>query len=196
MTQLILASQSVYRKQLLKRLGVTFTCQASHINEAQQPNEPADQLCKRLAREKALAVISEIKDSIIIGSDQVCACENEILGKPGNKVSAAEQLRLCSGNTVTFYTGLFVFDQSTNTEYEALDVTKVVFRDLTSQEISNYLEADQPYDCAGSFKVESLGVALFEKVCSEDPTALIGLPLIRLCEILRTCKADPLASKR
>ena len=193
MTQLILASQSVYRRQLLQRLNLPFISVVSEIDETAYVDEKPSDLAQRLAKEKAEAVVKSHTHAIIIGSDQVCAAGEHVLGKSGGFDRAVEQLMLCSGKTVHFYTAVCVIDPKTGQLHEAVDTTEVVFRSLDEEHIAAYLHKDTPYDCAGSFKVESLGVALFERVRSEDPTALIGLPLIRLCDMLRSCGMDPLA---
>lgn len=194
MTQLVLASESVYRKQLLQRLRVPFACMAPHLDETAEPEELPHQLATRLAREKAQVIAKQTQGAVIIGSDQVCACGADILGKPGNQQLAQQQLMACSGRAVMFFTALYVFDQRTEKAYNVMDTTEVVFRQLSTQEIQAYLRLDEPYDCAGSFKVEQLGVTLFNAVNSQDPTALIGLPLIQLGKILRRCGINPLGS--
>lgn len=187
MTQrsIILASSSIYRKELLERLNLKFTCVSPDIDETQLKNENIVDLVKRLALEKAKAVANMGEQGLIIASDQALACNKQILGKPGNIKNAIKQLTMMSSQTITFQTSLCVYDTKTQ-EYQ-LDVIPftVYMRKLTEQEIARYLETEQPFNCAGSFKSEGLGITLFEKMEGEDPNALIGLPLIRLCEFLR-----------
>ena len=182
--QIILGSTSPYRKELLGRLGLAFESAAPDIDETRLTDEMPQALVARLAEEKAKAVAENYADSLIIGSDQVAVLNNEVLGKPGNHEKAASQLEKASGETVTFYTGLCLYN--TATKNLQLDVVpfNVVFRKLTRDQIEQYLKAEQPYNCAGSFKSEGLGVVLFERLEGEDPSALIGLPLIRLCRML------------
>ena len=182
--QIILGSTSPYRKELLGRLGLAFESAAPDIDETRLTDEMPQALVARLAEEKAKAVAENYTDSLIIGSDQVAVLNNEVLGKPGNHEKAVSQLEKASGETVTFYTGLCLYN--TATKNLQLDVVQfnVVFRKLTRDQIEQYLKAEQPYNCAGSFKSEGLGVVLFERLEGEDPSALIGLPLIRLCRML------------
>ena len=183
--QIILASSSVYRKQLLERLGLIFTCISPDIDEQILADEfPAD-LVMRLAREKSLAVHERNSDAIIIGSDQVAVNDNTILNKPGNHELATRQLQQLSGKSVDFLTGICVI-HSDNIQLDYVTYS-VKFRKLDKACIENYLLQDKPYDCAGSFKSEGLGISLLESMSGSDPSALIGLPLIRLCEMLRSC---------
>ncbi|MBT6115721.1 MAG: septum formation protein Maf [Porticoccaceae bacterium] len=199
MQNLILASSSSYRKSLLERLQISFTCVSPDLDERAHTNESAQAQAVRLASEKAQAVALKYPEATIIGSDQVaelCTVEpkdphlnqssnesSRVLGKPGNHQRAVEQLSAQSGQVVKFYTAVTVLAQGVSSS--ALDITEVKFRDLTSTEIESYLKADTPYNCAGSFKAESLGISLFESVNSSDPSALIGLPLIKLSQLLR-----------
>lgn len=182
--QIVLASTSPYRKELLQRLGLPFETAAPDLDETRLADEPPQALVARLAEEKAKAVARNYSDSLIIGSDQVAVLDNEVLGKPGNHDKAVLQLSKASGKAVTFYTGLCLYNTTSN--HLQVDVVpfNVFFRKLSQNQIENYLNAEQPYDCAGSFKSEGLGVALFERMEGEDPSALIGLPLIRLCRML------------
>jgi septum formation protein len=190
MNQLVLASSSSYRKLLLERLNLPFECMAAELDESRRNNESAQDLALRLATEKAQAIASHYPDAVIIGSDQVAelllqpdSANNPVLGKPGNHQQAVAQLIAQSGRTVKFYTAIAVLNAS---QIEtAVDITEVRFRQLELDEIERYLQADKPYDCAGSFKAESLGISLFESVDSSDPTSLIGLPLIKLTQLLR-----------
>lgn len=181
--QLILASTSAYRKTLLARLGVPFECISPNFDESLSPSLAPASLVEYNSRGKAAAVAKVFPGACIIASDQIALCEQRALGKPGNFTKAAEQLRQMSGKRITFLTGLAVY-HGTNRHYECIPYD-VEMRQLSDQEISTYLEREQPFDCAGSFKSEGLGIALFERMCGDDPTALIGLPLIRLSQIIK-----------
>ncbi|MCG8324453.1 MAG: Maf family nucleotide pyrophosphatase [Thiotrichales bacterium] len=182
---LILASASPYRQQLLRRLGLPFSCVVSGVDESAQPAEVAHALVERLAMAKARAVAVDHPQAVIIGSDQVLSCGGEILGKPGNHARAGEQLRKMSGQMAVFSTGICVLDPRTGSaQADVIDV-EVLFRKLDNDEIERYLLAEQPYDCAGSFKSEQLGISLTAGIRGDDPTALVGLPLVRLSEMLR-----------
>lgn len=183
--KLILASGSRYRKALLERLGIPFDTANPDIDETPQPGERAQALAARLALAKARAAAGHARGQLIIGSDQTASCNGVLLGKPGNIERAAIQLRTQSGNTVTFHTSLALLDTRDGSHLLHTDTTCVHFRALGDDEIQRYLEREQPWDCAGSFKVESLGISLFESIDSRDPTALQGLPLIALCRMLR-----------
>jgi len=182
--RLILASTSPFRRELLMRLGLPFSTQAPDADESRQPDEDAPALVARLAELKAQAVARHEPAALIIGSDQAAVLDGEIIGKPGDHERAAAQLRRASGRTVTFYTGLCLLDSASGQRQIATDLFKVVFRRLTPAMIESYLRREQPYHCAGSFKSEGLGIALFERLEGDDPTSLIGLPLIRLTRIL------------
>lgn len=184
MTQLVLASTSPYRKALLQRLGLAFQTVAPNIDESIQDKESPQQLVARLAEAKARAVANEFPHALIIGSDQVAVLDGEILGKPGNHTSATKQLQNASGKLVVFYTGLCLYDNQNDKAQVAVVPYSVLFRSLSDMEIESYLQCEQPYDCAGSFKSEGLGISLFDRMEGEDPNALIGLPLIRLCSLL------------
>lgn len=193
--RLILGSSSPYRKALLERLNLAFECLSPNIDETPLANETPEALVNRLAQEKAQAIITQIKqttDSVIITSDQVACLEGEILGKPHTRDNAIAQLSLFSGKKVDFITSLNVLDTSNNASYLTTSHYSVHFRELKKEEISGYIDIEQPLDCAGSFKCEGLGVALFHKMEGDDPNALIGLPLIRLCDSLRHCDINPL----
>lgn len=183
--KILLASTSSFRRALLERLQLPFTCMPPAVDESPQRGETADALVARLAYSKARAVGLQYPESIVIGSDQVAAVESTILGKPGDHARACAQLQQLSGKSVRFYTGLCVMAVGPGMQYEHTDVTRVQFRKLTDEEIERYLRAEQPYQCAGSFKSEGLGISLFERIESEDPSALIGLPMIALCRFLR-----------
>ena len=192
--KLLLASSSTYRRELLDRLGVAFACKSPDVDETRQPGESAETLVVRLAQMKAKALSHEFHNHLIIGSDQVACVTGTVLGKPGTAAKACEQLAMLSGQTVHFYTGLALLNPETNRLQSAMDTTDVVFRDLTTDEIEAYVEREQPLDCAGSFKSEGLGVALFQRIATYDPAALIGLPLVKLCEMLRAEGLNPLTS--
>ncbi|WP_407635765.1 Maf family protein [Kangiella aquimarina] len=182
---IILASSSPYRKELLGRILEDFDAVPPDIDETPFPDEEPIELVARLAQQKALAIAVNHPEALVIGSDQVCVLNNQILGKPGTMDKAIEQLKACSGQTVTFYTSLCVTSANETAQNTTVVATKVQFRQLAETEIISYLEKEQPLDCAGSFKCEGLGIVLFEAIESKDPTALIGLPLIALSTKLR-----------
>jgi septum formation protein len=191
---LILGSTSRYRRELLQRLHVPFETAAPQVDETPQPGEAPAALALRLALAKARAVAALHPRAVVIGSDQVADLDGAPIGKPGSHERAAEQLRRMSGRTVVFHTALAVVHAATGqTEVDSAPV-RVRFRELNEAEIERYLRIDEPYDCAGSAKCESLGVALLESIDSDDPTALVGLPLIRTCAMLRRAGFDPLLS--
>lgn len=184
MLPLLLASSSVYRRQLLARLGLPFVCSSPDIDESRRPDEAALDLVKRLAREKAQALASSHPAHPIIGSDQVAVLGERILGKPHTFENAREQLLAASGARVSFMTGLAVLNSQTGTcQVDCVPFT-VHMRTLDPARIERYLLAEQPYDCAGSFKAEGLGVSLFQSTEGPDATSLVGLPLIRLVDML------------
>jgi len=182
--RLILASTSPFRRELLTRLGLPFTVQAPAVDETRRPGETAPELVARLAEWKAAAVARTEPAALIIGSDQVAVLEGVIIGKPGDHQRAVAQLQQASGRTVVFYTGLCLLDSASGQRQIAVEEFRVVFRVLTPAMIERYLRREQPYQCAGSFKSEGLGIALFERLVGDDPTSLIGLPLIRLTGML------------
>ena len=184
---LVLASTSAYRRELLGRLGIPFRQQSPQTDETALPGEAPAQLAMRLAAAKARAVAASNPNALIIGSDQVADCAGTVLGKPGDIERARRQLRASSGACVVFHTALCLVDTRgpSAREFHAIDTTTVAFRHLGDEEIEHYLLRETPFDCAGSFKSEGLGIALFERIDSQDPTALIGLPLIALCRLLR-----------
>jgi septum formation protein len=186
---LILASTSRYRKDLLGRLGLTFTCIAPGVEEAAGRDEPPAALVARLARAKAAAVAARHPEAWVIGSDQVAVlgpgASETILGKPGTEVRCREQLLNCSGRSVDFLTAVSVIRQQSGSLHEFTDTTTVRFRALDRTTIERYVAKERPLDCAGGFKSEGLGVTLCESIDSADPSALIGLPLIRLSAALR-----------
>lgn len=182
---LILASTSPYRKLLLDRLGIEFETRSPDIDETPRNGESANELVTRLAREKARSIATKHPDSVVIGSDQVAVCDGAIVGKAGSVTGAREQLQAFSGRAVQFLTAVCVIDASSDFLYEATVPTDVRFRALTADEIRRYVEHDNPIDCAGSFKSESLGIGLLSAMTSDDPTSIVGLPLIAVSEALR-----------
>lgn len=180
---LILASTSVYRRQLLERLRLPFQTARPQVDEAALPGEPPLATARRLAQAKARAIAAQAPGSWVIGSDQVADLDGQALGKPGNRNAAIAQLRAMSGRQVRFHTAVCV--SRDRRDLAALDTTTVTLRALAEAEIERYLDAEQPFDCAGSFKCEGLGVALFDAIDTRDPTALIGLPLIATAALLR-----------
>jgi len=189
---LVLASTSRYRRALLERLGLPFDVAAPGIDEAALPGESPRATALRLSEAKARAVAGRYPDALVIGSDQVADCAGRPIGKPGDRARAFAQLRELSGRTVIFHTGLALVDaRSGRCRSELVDIAST-FRPLTDDEIGAYLDREQPYDCAGSVKSEALGIALFDRIESDDPTALIGLPLIALTRLLRAEGVDAL----
>lgn len=184
MTEIILASSSPFRRMILDKLNLPYSCVSPDIDESALPDESPAELVARLAAAKAAKVAESHKDALIIGSDQVAVLGSEILGKPGTHERAVEQLQKLSGQTVTFLTGLCLLNSKTGRYQTEVVPFKVVFRSLNDVMIENYLQAEKPYNCAGSFKSEALGIVLFEKLEGEDPNTLIGLPLIRLVRML------------
>ncbi|KAF1687513.1 septum formation inhibitor Maf [Pseudoxanthomonas broegbernensis] len=180
---LILASTSPYRRQLLERLRLPFQCVGPGTDERPRPAEPPADLAPRLAAAKAAAVAASRPDAWVIGSDQCADLEGRILGKPGGREAAIAQLAAASGRTVDFHTAVCL--RRGDRVLAAADLTRVRFRRLDAAEIARYVDAERPYDCAGSFKCEGLGIALFEAIETRDPTALVGLPLIALTGLLR-----------
>lgn len=183
--KIILASSSPYRRELLAKLGLTFQWQSPDIDERPSPGESPEALVARLAQEKARAIARTHDDALIIASDQVAVLNGQILGKPGNHANAVKQLNAASGQPVKFLTSLALLNShSGGIQIEVVPFT-VHFRPLTASEIENYLQKEQPYNCAGSFKSEALGIALFDRLEGDDPNTLIGLPLIRLIRMLK-----------
>ena len=179
----VLASTSPFRKELLQRLGIPFTTAAPDIDESPLADETPEALVRRLSESKARAV-GQSRQALIIGSDQVATTGSDILGKPGIHARAVEQLRGLSGRLVTFHTGLCLLNNISGEVQVDVIPFRVQFRQLDEGQIERYLQADQPYNCAGSFKSEGLGITLFERMDGEDPSALVGLPLIRLTAML------------
>lgn len=184
MTRLILASSSPFRKAILDKLNLVYEAVSPDIDETRSDTETPEQYVARLAEQKARALQTAYPDALIIGSDQTAIVKNETIGKPGNYENAFRQLTDASGHKITFLTGLSLLNSNTGTCETDVIPFHVHFRALTPAMIDNYLQAEQPYDCAGSFKSEGLGIALFDKLEGDDPNTLIGLPLIRLIRML------------
>ena len=185
MPTLVLASTSRYRRELLARFGLPFDTSRPEVDETPTPGERADALAARLGRAKALAVAAGLdRDAWVIGSDQAAEVEGRLLGKPGGRSAAIAQLQAMRGRRVRFHTSIALANADGRV-LEALDLTEVAMRDLDDGEIARYVDAEQPFDCAGSFKAEGLGITLFDAIESRDPTALIGLPLIATARLLR-----------
>jgi MAF protein len=185
--ELVLASSSPYRRELLARLGLPFRWDAPEIDERPLAGEDADATTLRLAAAKARAVAPRHPGALVIASDQLCSLEGRISGKPGTSAAAVETLRRASGKAVAFHTALVVLDTRSARLLRVLERYTVHFRDLSMEEIEDYVRREQPLDCAGAFKSEGLGIALFSRLQGEDPNALVGLPLIALCALLRQC---------
>ncbi|MGH8188237.1 MAG: Maf family protein [Steroidobacteraceae bacterium] len=183
--KLVLASTSTHRKKLLERLGLPFTVAAPNVDETPLPGESAVELVRRLARSKAEVVAQRSTKSLVVGSDQLAVCGRDALGKPGSGDRAIAQLKSLSGQRVVFHTAIHVVNSESGANEGYVDLTTVHFRQLGDEEIRRYVARDKPYDSAGGFKIEALGISLFDRVDSLDPTALIGLPLIWLCSALR-----------
>lgn len=192
MPRLILASTSPWRRALLEKLAIPFECAAPDVDETPMSGEAPRHLVSRLAQAKAQSLAHRFPDHLIIGSDQICVLDGEITGKPLTEEKVRQQLTKASGNIVTFYTGLALYNSATGhlqTEVEPFDVH---FRHLSETEIEDYVRKERPLHCAGSFKSEGLGIALFERLEGRDPNTLIGLPLIALCQMLRREEMNPL----
>ena len=190
--KIILASSSPYRQTILKKLHIPFSCAAPNINESAVSGESISAQVERLAKVKALA-IATIKTNIksyVIGTDQLASFNGQVLGKPGDFATAKQQLTMFSGQTVKFYTGLCLVHSAKNQLAQIVETFDVTFKHLTEDQISTYLRIEQPYDCAGSFKCEGLGIALFESLNGRDPNTLIGLPLIALIDLFNNLSVD------
>ena len=183
--RLILASGSPYRRELLGRLGLPFTVQTPGTDESVRAGEGPAERARRLALAKALSLAPSHPEAVLIGSDQVAVCGGELLHKPGNAARCVAQLRQLSGNAAVFYTAVAIAGPAAAAPLQFLDTTTVEFRSLSDDEIQRYVAAEQPFDCAGGFRCEGLGISLFARLQSEDPTGLIGLPLIELAAALR-----------
>ncbi len=183
---LVLGSTSRYRRELLTRITRNFRVVAPEVDEQRMPHESPRALAVRLARTKAVAVATKCPGAVVIGSDQVAELDGDALGKPGSVDNAIAQLTRCSGRDVVFHSALCVVDgRAAPLTFEIVDTTRVRFRALARVEIARYVDTEKPLDCAGAFKSEGLGIALFESIDSNDPTGLVGLPLIALCALLR-----------
>lgn len=181
--KLVLASSSPYRRELLERLGIAFEQASPDVDESRRDGESGEALAARLATLKAAALADRYPDAWILASDQVATVNGEILGKPGSPEAAVEQLGRCTGRPIEFHTAVCL--RSREASHQHIDHTRVIFRPLSRAEIERYVERERPLDCAGSFKAEGLGIALFQAVESRDPTGLIGLPLIAVADMLR-----------
>ena len=190
--KLILASSSPYRERLLARLGIPFTCQSPDLDESELGAEEPEAMAQRLALAKARHVSMSNPGDWVIGSDQVASLEGVILHKPVTHEKAAQQLRASSGKRVDFFTGVALVGGPENREQFHVEHFSVYFQTLSDEAIDAYLRREKPYDCAGSFKCEGLGIVLFEKLSGDDPSSLEGLPLIALTRLLRDVKIDPL----
>ena len=182
--RLVLASTSPFRRALLGRLGLPFEVAAPAVDESRLPGESPEALVLRLSEAKARAVAAQLGEALVIGSDQVAVIDGEVLGKPGNRERAIAQLTRASGRRVTFLTGLSLVDAASGRARTLCELFHVHFRKLSPDQIARYLDREQPFNCAGSFKSEGYGITLFERLEGDDPNALIGLPLIRLVELL------------
>ena len=183
---IVLASSSPYRRQILERINLSFTCHTPGVDESVLPGESAPDLVARLALAKAKAVAAHYPDGLIIGADQVADHRGEIIGKPDDHEDAVRQLRSMSGSSLTLYSGVVLYDAAANDNYQsAVEPFVVEFRELDDDLIERYLKAEQPYDCCGSLKAEGPGIALLKRLHGNDPNALVGLPLIRLLEMLQ-----------
>lgn len=187
---IILASESKYKKGILQKLGFPFTCHSPCIDETAQDNEQPQDLVIRLAQEKAMTIAQLHPDSFVIAADQVASFENHVLGKPGDEENALQQLMLFSGNRVNFINGLALYDPKTRKTHHLYEVFTVCFRKLTEKECLLYIRKEKPFDCAGSFKSEGLGILLFEALSGRDPNALVGLPLIGLRELFEQANVN------
>lgn len=185
MPKIVLASTSPYRRELLGRLGLSFEVANPQTDETALPGEAPEALALRLSEAKARAVAKNFPDALIIGSDQVAVMDGSVFGKPGDHERAVEQLRRLRGQTVNFFTGLCLLNAATGHAHVQGVPTLVTFRDLSDNEIESYLQREQPYNCAGAAKSEGLGIALLSSMRGDDPNALVGLPLIALCDMLR-----------
>ncbi|MBY6188594.1 Maf-like protein [Marinobacter hydrocarbonoclasticus] len=189
---LVLGSTSPFRRELLQKLGLPFVCDKPEVDETALEGESAQALVARLAEAKAKAVAERHPDALVIGSDQVAVVAGTILGKPHTHDKAVAQLTAASGEVVTFYTGLCLYNSETGQAQTLVEPFEVAFRNLSAAQIEGYLNAEQPYNCAGSFKSEGLGIMLFDRLTGRDPNALIGLPLISLGELLANEGVDVL----
>ena len=189
---LVLASTSPFRRELLARLGIPFSVANPATDETPLPGETPEQTALRLSEAKARAVAAQHPDALVIGSDQVACLDGQVFGKPGNHANAVAQLQAMRGRTVNFFTGLCLLNTKSGQAHVRGVSTRITFRELSDDEIENYLRREQPYHCAGSAKSEGLGIALIARMEGEDPNSLIGLPLIALCDLLRLENCFPI----
>lgn len=194
--KLVLASQSPYRRMALEQLGLSFECDAPHIDETPEDGEPIADLVRRLSIEKVRTVARRHPDALVLGGDQCATIDGRILGKPGNFDNAFEQLKRCSGRAIEFHSGMCLKKSDDENVLFSDNITRVVFRELSDDEIRAYIQADEPFDCAGSIRCEKLGTALLERIENNDPTSLMGLPLITLCGMLRECGVNVIPPAR
>tara|TARA_R110002153_G_scaffold6556_5_gene29953 strand:+ start:1049 stop:1654 length:606 start_codon:yes stop_codon:yes gene_type:complete len=190
--KIILASSSTYRQSILKKLHIPFSCVAPNVDESSVEAESISDQVQRLAKDKALIIATQKahNDSYVIGSDQLASFNGQVLGKPGDFITAKQQLLMFSGQTVRFYTGLCLVHSANKQISQLVETFDVTFKTLTENQISTYLQIEEPYDCAGSFKCEGLGIALFESLHGRDPNTLIGLPLIALMDLFNSMDVD------
>jgi len=192
MQQLILGSSSPFRAEILAKIGLPFITASPDIDESQLEGETPEQLVKRLSEQKALAIAIKYPASLIIGSDQVAVLDGQVLGKPGDHENAVKQLTASAGKTVKFLTGLALYNSQTKHMQSLVEPFEVSFKTITAKQIEFYLQQEQPYQCAGSFKSEGFGISLFSKLHGDDPNSLIGLPLIKLIQLLAVEGIDTL----
>ncbi len=183
-TRIVLASSSRYRQQLVSQLGIHAECHAPNIDETPLNTEKPTETALRLAQQKAAHVANQHKDALVIGSDQVADLDGIVLGKPGDRNRTIEQLQACSGKTLRFHTGLCLINSQSGRQQDCIETFTVCFRPLTTEQITRYVDKEPAFDCAGGFKMEGLGITLFERLSGDDPNTLIGLPLIRLVDFL------------
>lgn len=183
-TRIVLASSSRYRQQLVSQLGIHAECHAPNIDETPLNTEKPTETALRLAQQKAAHVANQHKDALVIGSDQVADLDGIALGKPGDRIRTIEQLQACSGKTLRFHTGLCLINSQSGRQQDCIETFTVCFRTLTTEQITRYVDKEPAFDCAGGFKMEGLGITLFERLSGDDPNTLIGLPLIRLVDFL------------
>ncbi|RUO61757.1 septum formation inhibitor Maf [Pseudidiomarina marina] len=195
MASIVLASTSPFRRELLKKVVKNFTVAAPLVDETPQQQEAPEHLVERLAIAKAKALAADYPAHVLIGSDQVAVVDGKILGKPGTSENAVKQLQMMRGKTVTFLTGLAVYDSAEQRLQSAVEPFHVTFRDISDAEIAAYVQREQPLNCAGSFKSEALGISLFSRLHGDDPNTLVGLPLIRLLAMLREWGINPLVDE-
>ena len=198
MPRLILGSSSVHRRHLLGRLSIEFETLSPDADESAHPGESPRELAIRLASDKVdrICRCADVGDAVVIGADQTAALNGQLLRKPGDRDTAIRQLLDCQGRTVSFHTACEILDGSTGRRFRGIDRTLVHFLNLERPRIERYVDLERPYDCTGGFQAEGLGITLFESIESTDPTALLGLPLVWLCGVLREIGLDPLAPER